>query len=92
LASSGGIISSGYNYHHFFVGIGAFLKHYTLRLVLAFAGVFPFRAVTFLDSMCTCLLLERDGAIYRFRHILLRDFFANLTDVEIEQIVQRVRS
>jgi hypothetical protein len=74
------------------VGIGAFLKHYTLRLVLAFARVFPFRAVTFLDSMCTRLLLERDGAVYRFRHILLRDFFANLTDMEIEQIAQQVCS
>ncbi len=59
------------------------IRHYALRFVLACAGLFPFRAVTFLEEMCTLLLLERDGALYRFRHLLLRDFFAELSDAEI---------
>ncbi|HEU4328893.1 MAG TPA: hypothetical protein VFS21_37495 [Roseiflexaceae bacterium] len=34
------------------------------------------------------LLLERDGALYRFRHLLLRDFIADLSDAEIDELAQ----
>ena len=44
--------------------------------------------MTFLEAMSAWLLLERDGAIYRFRHLLLRDFFADLTDADIDELVR----
>lgn len=70
-----------------FVGLNTAIQHYTLRLVLARADMLPFRAVTFLEAMSARLLLERDGALYRFRHLLLRDFFADLSDADIEELV-----
>ncbi len=70
-------------------GAEAFLEHYALRHTLARAGLFPFRAVTFLDDMSARLLLERDGAVYRFRHLLLRDSIADLTDADIDRITHR---
>lgn len=67
----------------FVSGFAPFVQHYTIRLLLARANLLPFHAVTFLDAMASRLLLERDGAFYRFRHILLRDFFAELTDDDV---------
>ncbi|HEU4325050.1 MAG TPA: CHAT domain-containing protein [Roseiflexaceae bacterium] len=69
-------------------GLGPVLQHYALRLVLSRTGLFPFRAITFLDGMAERLLLERDGAFFRFRHLLLRDFFADLTDAEIDHLAR----
>jgi hypothetical protein len=39
--------------------------------------------VRFLDTARDLLVLQRDGGIYRFRHILLRDYFASLTPEEV---------
>jgi DNA polymerase III delta prime subunit len=64
-------------------GGGAVLKHYLLRYLLGRAGLLPWDAVGFLDTACDLLFLQRDGGIYRFRHILLRDYFASLTPEEV---------
>ncbi|GAB4211739.1 MAG: hypothetical protein OHK0022_46630 [Roseiflexaceae bacterium] len=65
-----------------------YIHHYALRTILWRAGLFPFRAVTFLEAMTERLLLERDGALYRFRHLLLRDFIAGLSDAEIDELAR----
>lgn len=69
-------------------GLRTFLQHHILRFVLARTGLLPFRSVAFLDGLCERLLLERDGAVYRFRHILLRDFCAELTDAQIAELAR----
>jgi len=42
--------------------------------------------VSFLDTARDLLFLQRDGGIYRFRHILLRDYFATLDAAEIRRL------
>jgi energy-coupling factor transporter ATP-binding protein EcfA2 len=60
----------------------AALQHYTLRLVFWRQGKMPLNYVRFLNYAADLLLLERDGGIYRFRHPLLQDYFANLDQGE----------
>ncbi|HEU4321513.1 MAG TPA: hypothetical protein VFS21_00055 [Roseiflexaceae bacterium] len=69
-------------------GISTLIKHYALRYIFSRANMLPFRTVTFLEAMSERLLLERDGALYRFRHLLLRDFIADLSDKEIDELVR----
>jgi hypothetical protein len=71
--------------------LNAFTQHHILRFVLSRSGHFPFRAVTFLDDMSAHLLLGRDGAFYRFRHLLLRDFIADLSDAELAALANSVK-
>jgi hypothetical protein len=71
-------------------GLESFFQHYLLRFILSRAGLFPFRAITFLDAMAERLLLERDGAFYRFRHLLLRDFIADLSDDDIACLAREI--
>ena len=59
-------------------GGGAFIRHFMLRTQLAFEGFAPFRYVPFLEYATTLLFLERNGGAYRFRHDLLREYFAAL--------------
>jgi DNA polymerase III delta prime subunit len=59
-------------------GLGATFQHYTLRFWLARLGVFPWKAVPFLEDATTRILLRRVGGGYRFTHRLLLDYFANL--------------
>lgn len=60
-------------------GLGAFFQHYILRFWLACSGIFPWRAVPFLEDATTRMLLQRVGGGYRFTHRLLLEYFANLT-------------
>ena len=74
-----------------FIGsISTFLQHLSLRIIIFSADHFPFRAVTFLDAMTDRLLLERDGAFYRFRHLLLRDFIADLSDDDMARLAREI--
>jgi hypothetical protein len=82
-----GVLLTGLNIG-LLVALNTLIQHYTLRLVLTQAGLFPARVVTFLEAMSARLLLERDGPIFRFRHLLLRDFFADLTDEDIDELVR----
>jgi len=58
-------------------GLDAAFQHYTLRFWLARSGVFPWRAVPFLEDATTRILLRRVGGGYSFAHRLLLDFFAD---------------
>jgi adenylate kinase family enzyme len=58
----------------------AVVQHYVLRFVLWRQGVVPRNYVRFLNYACGLLFLQRDGAIYRFRHPLLQDYFARLKE------------
>jgi energy-coupling factor transporter ATP-binding protein EcfA2 len=58
-------------------GLGACIQHYTLRFWLARCGVFPWRAIPFLEDATACVLLQRVDGGYSFAHRLLLDFFAD---------------
>jgi hypothetical protein len=60
-------------------GGDAFMRHFVLRAQLAREGFAPFLYVPFLEYATALLFLERNGGAYRFRHDLLRDYFAALT-------------
>jgi hypothetical protein len=54
------------------------LRHSSLRILLAAAGHFPFRAVRFLDCGVSLVFLRRVGGGYVFIHRMLLEYFANL--------------
>ncbi len=58
-------------------GLTAAVQHYILRFWLARSGVFPWRAVPFLEDATARILLQRVGGGYSFAHRLLLDFFAD---------------
>jgi hypothetical protein len=60
-----------------FFGLGVAVQHYLLRFWLARSGVFPWRAVPFLEDATARILLRRVGGGYSFTHRLLLDFFAD---------------
>jgi hypothetical protein len=57
-------------------GLDAFFQHLVLRFWLWRAGVFPFRAIAFLEDARARHLLKRVGGTYQFMHRLLLDYFA----------------
>lgn len=59
-------------------GLIAVIQHYSLRIALWREGVIPLNYVRFLCQCHDALLLQRDGGIFRFRHPLLQDYFADL--------------
>jgi len=59
-------------------GLGAVVQHYIMRFWLAQSGVFPWRAVPFLEDVTARILLRRVGGGYSFAHRLLLDYFADL--------------
>ena len=63
-------------------GLYAFFQHYVLRFWLWRAGVFPFRAIAFLEDARARHLLKRVGGTYQFMHRLLLDYFALLEKKE----------
>jgi len=58
-------------------GLHVALRHYLLRFWLARSGVFPWRAVPFLEDATARILMRRVGGGYSFAHRLLLDFFAD---------------
>ncbi|MFC1960266.1 hypothetical protein ACFLYO_06120, partial [Chloroflexota bacterium] len=54
------------------------IRHFILRVMLTRAGYMPWNYAAFLDYCCDHVLLERVGGGYRFVHVLLRDYFADL--------------
>ncbi|MBC7774320.1 MAG: hypothetical protein H7246_02695 [Phycisphaerae bacterium] len=70
--------------------LSPFLNHFALRLVLYFENKLPLRLVTFLDRMTDQHIFEDNrrtikgkkqrGAIWRFRHKILQDYFAKMPD------------
>ena len=55
----------------------AVVQHYILRFWLWRAGVFPLKAVLFLEDATARILLRRVGGGYSFVHRLLLEFFAD---------------
>jgi hypothetical protein len=60
------------------LGGGDALRHTVLRWVLRQRGLVPPQLVQYLNSAADHVLLQRVGGGYRFIHILLRDYFADL--------------
>ncbi len=58
------------------IALDGFFRYYTLRLWFWRAGLFPFRAIAFLEDECARHLLKRVGSTYQFMHRLLLDFVA----------------
>jgi hypothetical protein len=56
----------------------AVVQHFVLRTQLRRTGAIPARFVAFLDFAAEHFLLQKSGGSYRFIHILLRDYFADL--------------
>jgi hypothetical protein len=52
------------------------LQHWHLRYLLYKKGLLPWHLVDFLNEMVTRKILETDGAIWRFRHRILQEYFA----------------
>ncbi len=58
-------------------GFNDVIKHTILRLLLWRKQQIPLRYATLLDCAADCVLLQKVGGGYTFRHRLLLDYFAN---------------
>ncbi len=50
----------------------------------------PWRFFRFLHASSDLLLLQQIGGTIRFRHLFLRDYFAELTPERIEHLAARI--
>lgn len=71
-------------------GGGEALKFDILRFLLWREGAIPWRYFRFLKNASDLLLLEQVGGTVRFRHLLLRDYFAELTPERIGELAVRI--
>jgi NACHT domain/TIR domain len=55
-----------------------FLRHHLLRFWLWRSGLFPYKAIPFLQDATARILLRQVGGGYSFTHRLLLEYFANL--------------
>lgn len=62
----------------FYRGLGATIKHYSLRLVFFRSGKLPFKVVPFLDYCAKLILVKKVGGGYIFIHRMLLEYFARL--------------
>jgi hypothetical protein len=63
------------------------VKHFILRIILAAQGKMPFMLVRFLSSMTKTGIVEEEGAKWRFRHLLLQEYFAtNRKDTNFKKV------
>ncbi len=62
------------------------------RLTVKGKGAAPWGYIDYLLFASDLLLLQQDNDVIRFRHILLRDYFAALTPDRIEALAERVES
>jgi DNA polymerase III delta prime subunit len=70
-------------------GLGAYVKHYVLRFMLLCLGKTPLDYVAFLEQAVYLLFLQRNGGLYQFRHLSLRDYFAGLTPESIRELASK---
>jgi hypothetical protein len=73
-------------------GGGEALKFDILRFYLWRRGVIPWHYFHFLRETADLLLLEQDGGAVEFRHLLLRNYFAELTPERINNLTSRIES
>ena len=67
------------------------LKYNLLCWCLTREENIPWRYFHFLGRASDLLLLQQDGGTIRFRHLLLQDYFADLTSERIEDLAPRCR-
>lgn len=67
-------------------GLGDYVKHYVLRFLLVRLGYAPWNYVGFLEEAIQLLFLQRNGGVYQFRHLSLRDYFAGLTPERMQEL------
>jgi hypothetical protein len=60
------------------------------RVVLSATGLFSRQGRALLERLRERGVLEREGRRYRFRHVLLRDWCAALSDAEIEVLATQL--
>jgi len=73
------------------LGYSKVLKHYTLRFTLWLSRLAPLNYVAFLDHAAEMILLRKVGGGYIFIHRTLLEWFAELTDQEIQHLSQQAR-
>ncbi|KAB8139625.1 hypothetical protein F8S13_27400 [Chloroflexia bacterium SDU3-3] len=66
----------------------AVIQHYTLRLLLWLSGVMPWNIAAMLDAAARRSLLRRVGGGWVFTHRMLLEYFRDLSDEELEDLVR----
>lgn len=66
----------------------AVIQHYTLRLLLVQSGAMPWDIAALLDAAAHRSLLRRAGGGWVFTHRMLLEFFRDLSDEELEELVR----
>lgn len=72
------------------LGLGAFLDHWTLRLLLGRDNLLPLRLAPFLNHMSRRHLLQFAGSHFRFLHPTFQQHIGALTDEEITSLAAAV--
>jgi hypothetical protein len=70
----------------------AFIQHFTLRFILWRTGKLPFRLVPFLDYCVDRIFLRKVGGGYIFIHRYLLEYFAALTEEDIERLSTEIEA
>lgn len=73
-------------------GGSAVVKHYTLRFFLWQIGYLPFHLAPFLDYCVDRIFLRRVGGGYIFIHRYLMEYFASLTEEDIERLSAEIEA
>ncbi len=71
-------------------GGGEALKFDVLRWLLVREGAIPWHYFRFLRTVSDLLMLHQVGGAVQFRHLLLRDYFADLTPAHIDELAVRI--
>ncbi|PDW02833.1 hypothetical protein [Candidatus Viridilinea mediisalina] len=74
-----------------FYGGETFAKHLLLRAMFAKHSYLPWRLEDFFTACANIRLLARFGSGYTFMHMKLRDYMADVSDAEIDELVDRVK-
>jgi hypothetical protein len=69
-------------------GAADVIQHYILRLVIHWQNYAPLRLVPFLDYCVDRIFLRHVGGGYIFIHRYLMEYFASLTEEDIERLTQ----
>jgi hypothetical protein len=70
----------------------AVLTHIALRFVLWRNKMIPWNYARFLDYCVACILLRKLGGGYTFMHRTLLEYFAALSDADLEQLATAARN
>jgi hypothetical protein len=73
-------------------GLGTVIQHYTLRLVLWWNRHIPLNYAHFLDYCVERIFLRRVGGGYIFIHRYLMEYFASLTEEDIDRLSTEIEA